>query len=350
MKRLFSAALALLMLLGAVGSGCAFAETEAPWVEAYRAILVRTVEECANTLSEGGNNPSCEYLVYDVDKDGTPELLTKIGTCEADYHGRLYTMGPNGAFQVGEDLGLGHSMFYTDPGENGIVLMYGHMGYASALRIRIEDGYADDLLYEDNLNERLQNDPEADYVYPDAVIPGAKPLTLCRAVVSLPLTHYAEIERCLNGERPEVADEHYPMDNEDFFEALIRDNGTVYAVTADGFANSPGYLGFQDLLREDVAAMYMDGDAVPGERSCGDLNGDGQLECLIRLDSGSSHAVYCVLSEQDGTVYAYLLDYIEDLRIEANGDLSIGHSWTEKRSLRRLIFDAGEAFLLSLSV
>ena len=349
MKRLLSTALALLMLLGALGPACAAAEDAPAWAEAYRAILVRTIEQCANSLSAGGLNPSCEYLVYDVDKDGTPELLIKIGTCEADYLGRLYTMGPNGPFQVGEDLGLGHSAFYSDPGENGIVLMYGHMGYAMALRIRIEDGYAEDLLYEDDLNERLQSDPEAEYVYPDAVIPGAAPLTLCRAVVGLPLTHYDEITRCLNGESQEAANAQYPKGDEDFFEALLRDNGTVYAVTADGFANSPGYLCVQDLLREDVAAMYMDGDAVLGERSCGDLNGDGQLECLVSLETGSRNHIYCVLSEQDGTVYAYLIDYMEDMRIESNGDLSIGHSWTEKRDRARLIFESGEAFLLWLS-
>ncbi len=348
MKRLFSAALALLMLLGVPGPARAAAEDAPAWAEAYRAILERTVEQCANTLSEGGLNPSCEYLVYDVDKDGTPELLIKIGTCEADYHGRLYTMGPNGPFQVGEDLGLGHSSFYSDPGENGIILMYGHMGYATALRIRIEDGYAEDLLYEDNLNERLQTDPEAEYVYPDAMVPGAVPLTLCRAELSLPLTHYDEIQRCLSGESP-VTDAQYPQGDADYFEALIRDNGTVYAVTGDGFTNSPGYLFFQDLLREDVAAPYMEGDAALGVRSCGDLNGDGQFECLVLLDIGPGIPIYCVLSEQEGTVYAYLLNYLDDLCVEENGDLSVGHSWTEERDRARLIFDGPEAFLLWLS-
>ena len=164
MKRMIvSLGVCLAMLFG-VCTAAASAE-EAAWVKAYEQIL----DDQKLKISEGNweySTPELSYLVYDIDKDGTPELIVKIGTCEADYHGGIYTYRDGRAFQVGEELGLGHSSFYSDPGENGIILMYGHMGYASVSRISITDGYAEEPLYEDNLNERLQQDPSAEYVYP----------------------------------------------------------------------------------------------------------------------------------------------------------------------------------------
>ena len=100
---------------------------------------------------------------------------------------------------MGEELVLGQSSFYSDPGENCIILMYGHMGYASASQISIQDSYAKEALYEDNLNERLQEVPDAEYVYPYEIITGSVYLTVCRRDSLLPLTHYEEISANLEG-------------------------------------------------------------------------------------------------------------------------------------------------------
>lgn len=322
------------------------AETEEPaWASAYKQVLAGWKEQIPENPAETDIVPELSYLVYDIDKDGTPELVVKCGTCEADYHGALYSFRDGQAFPCGEELGLSHSSFYSDPGENGIILMSGHMGYAYAFRISLADGYAEELLYEDDLNARLEQDPDAEYVYPGDVIPGSVYLTLCRGDLMLPMTHYEEINRCLEGKQPAATEVQYPNQDPGFYEGLMSGNGTVFAVTADGFTNSPGYIGFQDLLRQDVAANWMQGDLNILSVTPADLNGDGQLECFIAASDGSSE-VRIILSEQDGTVYAYLMNYTDGYELDADGNIFYSSPYYSFRC--RLIFDGEQAYLLSL--
>ena len=309
---------------------------EPAWAAAYEQLLAKQQREISEATWEY-STPELSYLVYDIDKDGTPELIVKNGTCEADYHGGIYTFRGGRTVQIGEELGLGHSSFYSDPGEDGIILMYGHMGYASAYRISITDGYAEETLYEDDLNQRLQEDPDAAYVYPGDVIPGSVYLTLCRADLTLPLTHYEEISRYLEGAR-------YPNDDANFYKNLIQNNGEVYAATADGFTKNPGRIAFFSLLRKGAAVDWMQGDlrvlsAVPA-----DLNGDGQLECVLAASDGGSE-MRIVLSEQDGVVYAYLMNYTDGYALEADGSFRTTQYYVSRS---RLIFDGPQAFLLTL--
>ena len=219
------------------------------------------------------------------------------------------------------------------------------MGYAYATRISLADGYAEELLYEDDLNARLQEDPDAEYVYPGDVIPGSVYLTLCRGDLTLPMTHYEEINRCLEGLQPAVTEEQYPNQDPAFFENLINSNGEVFAVTADGYTNSPGLIGFRDLLRQNVMAKWMQGDLSILSITPADLNGDGQLECFVAAGTGGSE-VRIVLSEQDGTVFAYLMNYAEGYEPDADGNICCNSPYFP--ALYRLIFDGEQAFLLYL--
>ncbi|MBQ3704085.1 MAG: hypothetical protein II885_15220 [Oscillospiraceae bacterium] len=311
---------------------------EPTWLTAYEQILNGRKQE----ISEGSweySTPDLSYLVYDIDKDGIPELVIKTGTCEADYHGWIYAFRDGRAVQIGEELGLGHSSFYSDPGENGIILMYGHMGYASAQRISIGDAYTAETLYEDDLNVRLQEDPGAEYVYPGDVIPGSCYLTLCRADVTLPLTHYEEISACLEG-----SSAHYPNNDAAFYTSLMINNGEVFAVTADGFTNSPGRIGFHELLRQNTAANWMQGDLQILSAAAADLNGDGQLECILTASEGGSE-MRIVLSEQNGVVYAYLMNYTNGYELDSDGCFRTTQYYITRF---RLIFDGPQAFLLTL--
>lgn len=315
------------------------------WMTAYEGILAGWKAQTAADPANADADPELSYLIYDIDKDTIPELLVKTGTCEADYHGALYTFRDGRAFQVGEDLALGHSSFYSDPGENGIILMWGHMGYASAVRISITDGYMEELLYDDNLNDRLEEDPDADYIYPGDVIPGSVYLTMCPGDLGLAMTHYEEITRCLEGVLPAPAEEQYPNLDAAFFESLISNNGGVFAATADGFTNSPGRIGFQELLRQNVVANWMQGDLGILSVTPADLNGDGKLECCVAASDGSSE-VRIILSEQGGTVFAYLINYAEGYVPDTQGNLTRSTPYGQFRL--RLIFDGEQAFLLSL--
>ena len=344
-RSIISLILCLVMISNLFAAQAQAAAVEPAWAEPYEQVLADQVERAFRETEGIGVGPDIWYLVYDVDKDGTPELLVKYGTCEADYRGVLYTFRNNRAFQVGEDLFLGHSSFYSDPGEDGIILMHGHMGYAWAVRISITDGYAEEALYEDDLNPRLENDPNAEYIYPGDVIPGSMQLTLCRWDVTLPLTHYEEIARCLDGVLPEVKESYYPNRDENYYSRLMADNSGVFAVTADGYTNSPEWIGFQDLLRQDIASDWMQGDLSVLSATPADLNGDGKLECVVAASDGSSE-MRIVLSEQDGIVYAYLLNYTDNYTLEPDG--SFLWSFYSDTVRYRMIFDGAQAFMLIL--
>lgn len=339
MRRMVFSLVICLALLAGMFAVQASAE-EPAWLTAYEQVLDARKQEIAEGSWEY-SAPELSYLVYDIDKDGTPELVVKSGTCEADYHGWIYAFRDGRAVQLGEELGLGHSSFYSDPGENGIILMYGHMGYASAERISIGDAFTAETLYEDDLNARLQQDPDANYVYPGDVIPGSVYLTLCRADVTLPLTHYEEICAYLAG-----AGAHYPNNDAAFYSSLVMNNGEVFAVTADGFTNSPGRIAFRELLRQNTAANWMQGDLQILSAAGADLNGDGQLECILTASQGGSE-MRIVLNEQNGVVYAYLMNYTDGYELDADGSF---YTTQYSVSRSRLIFDGPQAFLLTLPI
>lgn len=73
----------------------------------------------------------CEYFLFDITGNGTPELWIKSGTCEADYTLYIYTYD-NGIKQIYEG-GAGHSGFYA--GENYVIQMCAHMGYSTWYKI-----------------------------------------------------------------------------------------------------------------------------------------------------------------------------------------------------------------------
>ncbi len=335
----------LIFALGLFAVKAQASAEEPAWVGAYEQILAGWMARAPEESGDYGISSELSYLVYDIDKDGTPELLVKSGTCEADYHGAIYSFRDGQAVQCGEELGLGHSSFYSDPGENGIILMHGHMGYAYAVRISLADGYSEEMLYEDDLNARLQEDPDAEYVYPGEVIPGSVYLTLCRGDLTLPMTHYEEIIRCLEGTLPTTAEGEYPNQDPGFFDRLMGGNGEVFAVTADGYTNSPGRIVFPELLRQNVMADWMQGNLSILSVTPADLNGDGKLECFVAASDGSSE-VRIILSEQDGVVYAYLMNYTDGYKPDAEGNIFRSTPYYSFRY--RLIFDGEQAFLLML--
>ncbi len=352
MKKLISLLLAALLVCTLFP--CTFADEQEPgWISAYRAVLDSAgVERKAQLLEDFGedyaNLLECSYLVYDIDKDGIPELVLKVGTCEADYTGTVYTCRDGQAIYVG-DLNLGHCAIYSDPKENGIITYYGHMGYAFAERSILEgtELKSTGLLFEDDLNARLQSDPGAEYLDLALFVPGTAYLTLAPAALNLPLTRYTEITAALEGKFPKAAETYFPNHDDGIFERIIDGNGEVFAVPANPYANRPGRVPFRKLLEKEVAAPWVDGLEIRSYQF-GDLNGDGKMEAVLALAAtGSGSPLDIYLSEQDGTVYAYLENYGPDeISVDANGNLLCTTYYAP--SLKRLIFDGEEAYLIML--
>ena len=318
------------------------------WQEAYRGVLDRIIAERDPRFSREVTQEN-SYLLYDVEKDGTPELIVKMGTCEADYTGVLYTFRDGAAEKV-DEFGLGHSSLYSDPNENGIIVYYGHMAYAYGMRLALENGVLNgEQIFEDDLYSRLQEEENAEYVPPESFVPGARYLDLYDAKSNLPLTHYEEMEQYRAGNFSGATEAYWPNDYGDFYSDLIRENGQVVALSADPYCNNPGQIGFLDLLKKDVAAPWMGGDLQILCAQEADLNGDGKPECVVDLaETADSYSIVrCYLAEQDGTVYAYLQNYApRELHIDGNGNLLTVTEYAS--SLHRLVFDGEECGLMTL--
>lgn len=70
----------------------------------------------------------CEYALYDMDHDGTEELIISWGTCNADWANTVYTVDDSGVLvEVGTFYGA--VALYAAENGNGIYSVYGHMDY-----------------------------------------------------------------------------------------------------------------------------------------------------------------------------------------------------------------------------
>ena len=99
-------------------------------IASYKTAINEKIEESKVIGSEyAGGNYSIDYALYDMDHSGTPELLIRYGTCEADYRIAVYTCRDGGLVKLADDIGGSHISFGYDTESNQLVMMQGHMGY-----------------------------------------------------------------------------------------------------------------------------------------------------------------------------------------------------------------------------
>ena len=70
------------------------------------------------------------YTLYDIDENGTPEMFVKVGTCEADYEFRVFTMSED-TYDVKliETLPAGHTSVCGIQTKGAFLLHGAHQGY-----------------------------------------------------------------------------------------------------------------------------------------------------------------------------------------------------------------------------
>ena len=95
-------------------------------VESYKKIIRTRIEKIMN---EGAGTVLLNYALYDMDYDGTPELLVKYGTCEADFRIGIFKYQSDGMITLADDMSGSHTSFGYDYVANQIVLVNGHMNY-----------------------------------------------------------------------------------------------------------------------------------------------------------------------------------------------------------------------------
>ena len=310
---------------------------ESGWRDAYCRLLTSLKSESAPA------DPLYGYTLCDVDEDAVPELLVKFGTCEADYHGKLYAFA--GAIQELADLSLWNTGVYYVPGKAGLLLNCGHMGYHRVDCLRLE---AEGAVMECLLEEDLQDKSQAEYTPVEQLVPGALYLSFFPGETILPVELYEQIAACEEGGFRPAGPAQPPQGDGDFFPCLLREGGQVRAVAADAFMQSPGVVSLSRLGEPGLIYPYMRSEASLVRQETADLNGDGQEECLLyyRMANSSWDDFRVILSEQAGTVYAYLSFAPTETEVDSQGLLI--HRDADCTFATRCFFRGDDCFFLTV--
>ena len=96
------------------------------------------------------DNVSCYYFLYDITKDGIPELWIKVGTCEADFTLMVYTY-EDGLYKTICEKPAGHSAFYK--GRDYILQQYAHQGVAAWIKLTYDGNKViEKTIFEEDIN------------------------------------------------------------------------------------------------------------------------------------------------------------------------------------------------------
>jgi len=110
------------------GQDASFRIAEGSYIPLYlRELDQSNRDRLALDKGENTNEMPYQYGLYDADNDGTPELIVKTGTCEADYSFQMYTVSGGKLVGLGGFCG-GESSVYVN-GVSGLICYFGHMGY-----------------------------------------------------------------------------------------------------------------------------------------------------------------------------------------------------------------------------
>ena len=312
-------------------------ETDDFWKELYLKKLDRVREQMpafdADTPAD--EYTPIEYYLYDIDKDGIPEMIIKYGTCEADYHGDIYTNDGYAVTPVETDIGMGHTVFWTDPEENGIILNWGHMGSQGMQRLSIVDGR---LESKELFEETIQGDE--DYTSVDKIVPGAVMLSCAQMYQNIYVTHYEDIMKGMTSDPQPTRGKEPDKELADAVDNVITYGGAVVCNSADGYGPNLGTIPFDEMLKK--LDQWSNKPFEIDSKEYIDLNDDGRQECVLWLkqhNDGYDSTDVCVLNLQDGKMYAYIVEYVNGFTLQDNGSF-VGTEYNELTF--RLIFDRDE--------
>lgn len=297
-----------------------------PWQVGYMEFLT-LLQTDKTTWEPGGWGElvgSESYSLYDVDRDGVPELFVKYGDCEAAFVYKCYAFRDGQVLCIGEFAG-GHSSLYTHPDKSAVLRSAGHMGYAELYEYPMEGG----VLTEER--EIFREEDVQDYTPTDEIVPGAEyidyyytrggaqddsywtgqtPYTLGSAML-LPIADWQVGPAATGGdsERARAA-----------ILAALNGETQLYGASGDHFYGDVSPTTWAEYVQPGAAYPYNDQPLAVSAHAWQDMNGDSQEELLLRVvtDVGEDNGVpwtseaTVVLSEQDGAVYAYFFGFMGD--------------------------------------
>lgn len=132
-------------------------------VETYKAAL-QTKTDYVHYYSP--DNLIITYTLYDMDKDGTLELIIKYGTGEANFLISVYAYKKDKLRELTDDISGSHTSFAYDYVADQLVLAQRHMGHGSMSWYDIdENGELRHLISTDTLDFNSEGSPTyADYI------------------------------------------------------------------------------------------------------------------------------------------------------------------------------------------
>lgn len=338
---------------------------EEAWQLAYRELLINLSEGVYEDevpfygykkedteyqeLMQNGIWPMSGYYLYDMDKDDIPELIVAFGSGEADALGHIYTFDGEKAIFAGE-TGLGHTDLYTSPDGDGLIQYWAHMGSISVSRITLE---GKELLSATLLTKNMDDNTDTDYVSVEEIVPGAGYMTLMKADCMLPLSTYNIWTENMTKEITPATVQN-PELEEHFLDTVLH-NGMVYGVSADGYDGETGRCSFEDFLGPGKVRAYSDYGMKVTSYSFVDMNEDGREECVLRIEEAGPESSklsdqWVVLSDQDGVVYAYVINYRADYVLMKNGTFRRMDTDDRQGISMRILFDKEQCFVYYLSL
>ena len=103
--------------------------------------------------------------------------------------------------------------------------------------------------------------------------------------------------------------------------AVLEDGAEFYGASADGFGGDTGWTTLEQYLAPGGVDRFADTPQTVEKLAWVDMDQDGQRECVLRLLDGKEGWAdqYIIFHEQDGTVYAYCVNYCEGHEIGTDG-------------------------------
>lgn len=323
-----------------------------PWQTAYMDFLIssQTHKTTWEPMGGGAEVGGESYSLYDVDKDSVPELFVKFGTCEADYFARCYTLYTD---TLGQDVVVmaaqfpfGHSSLYTCPDKSGFLRSEGHMGYHEIYEYGpLEDGSVfleQEIFREEDVQEYTPVDeivPGAEYIeffytrggaQDDSFFTGETPYALGRALL-LPVADWYDGPAATgsNSERARTA-----------ILAALNGERELYGASGDHFGGDVGPGTWEEYIQRTEGRPNTQVTADVAAYTWVDMNGDGQEECVLQMETEGvrdgetawTGEAIIVLSEQNGTVYAYYFGVYYDSVFHEDGTILDGYGETRRLS------------------
>ncbi|MBO5999760.1 MAG: hypothetical protein J6P87_08730, partial [Lachnospiraceae bacterium] len=338
------------------------------WKTEYKRILQETAIDAALQAEYASDDMYTaafdSWHLYDINKDGVPELLIKRGSFEMEYRLEVYTIDEAGnAVQctmggTDEPVWFGHSSLYTYPEGNGVLIWEGHMGIANIRRMILNGiTLSQEILLEEDINDDEEVGDDIWYTTPGELIGRSVMVQYFYPSVTLPVDRYETwaadaglipgADASAAGASGTAPQSVFGYDEPDWFHDIQNTPGSRFTVCpADAWLNDPGTMTVGDFLEQGVIYEYSPDNLIVQHLEYADLNGDGRAEAIMYIGASDSQASQyrAIFHQQDGKVYAYTDFLFEEETLEDDGTFVSEDTYYSAGYRKRAVFDRNQCF------